>query len=278
MTVANVQRLVQRVRQKPDGRATIKVRTLLSTFGYSRRSPENVRDVQQQLAAEGITVELSVSSPASLDERIALVLAASQAKASATPGVGSLKKHAVIETSQLPVHLGAETPRASEPNSPLPLAEPVRNEQASPNAVEKIAEGRIEAEPPRSFAARLFRTALSLFDSDPPTILALQQNELGSPEPGQDEVCGDGACGRSSWNKRWIRGNARPAEHSQHRRGCKSRLLRARRRLDSDDYGYRSWELRGTARQWPRRGDWGELLEVHQRSGGQDGAPPRLPE
>jgi hypothetical protein len=74
MTASHIQRLVQRIRKRSDCKTTVKVRMLLSTFGYSRRTPETVRQVREQLAALGIAVDLSVSSPASLDERIALVL------------------------------------------------------------------------------------------------------------------------------------------------------------------------------------------------------------
>src|SRR5687767_13324038 len=55
-TETKVQRLVDRVRKKAERRTTVKVRTLLSAFGYSRRSEEGVRAIRQQLDAQGIIV------------------------------------------------------------------------------------------------------------------------------------------------------------------------------------------------------------------------------
>jgi hypothetical protein len=37
MVKYDLDRLVRQVKQKPDGRSYVKVRTLLSAFGYSRR-------------------------------------------------------------------------------------------------------------------------------------------------------------------------------------------------------------------------------------------------
>ncbi len=69
MAPRHVQRLVERVQKRSDGQSRVKLRTLLSAFGYARRSPKVVEDIREQLAAQGIEVDLSMSAPASLDER-----------------------------------------------------------------------------------------------------------------------------------------------------------------------------------------------------------------
>ena len=57
----DINELVLRVHQKPDGKVFVKVRRLLSVFGASRRSAELVETIQQQLAAHDITVDLRAS-------------------------------------------------------------------------------------------------------------------------------------------------------------------------------------------------------------------------
>jgi hypothetical protein len=69
----DINRLIRRVQQRPDGKSFVRVRTLMSAFGASRRSPDLIRTIKQQLAAHGIRVEWTVSSPQSLDDRVALV-------------------------------------------------------------------------------------------------------------------------------------------------------------------------------------------------------------
>jgi S1-C subfamily serine protease len=164
MATRHVQRLVERVRKKADGRATVKLRVLLSTFGHSRRTQEVVRSVQAQLAAQGITADFSVSSPASLDERIALVLVSAHAAAPTAPPI--------------PAILAAQVPQ--NPTGPVasrPSSKPVADKQTEFNPFERNAEAPIATDPPRAFAARLLRAALSLFDNDPPTTLGIQQND-----------------------------------------------------------------------------------------------------
>jgi len=153
MTALHVQALVQRTRQKPDGRATVKVRTLLSAFGYSRRTSDTVRQVTEQLAAQGITADFSVTSPVSLDERISLVFASPSSNGIAAPVKGAPAK-------------------AVDPVTEPRMPEPGRKDQVVLEPFQRGSDASSEAEPPRSFAARLFRTAQSLFAIDSPTSLA----------------------------------------------------------------------------------------------------------
>src|SRR4051812_25415793 len=79
MATDKAKQLAERVRRKPNGRTTIKLRTLLSDFGHSRRSSENVERVRRELAGAGILADFSVDSPKSLDDRIPLLVILDQA-------------------------------------------------------------------------------------------------------------------------------------------------------------------------------------------------------
>ncbi len=157
MTTSRVLQIVQRVHQRPDGRSTIKVRTLLTAFGYSRRSPEVVRAVVQQLQAEGIAVELSVSSPPSLDDRIALVRTSKPAEIPALP----------VEPPVDPQTDGIAVPQTELAPEALTSLEPPG-----------VPAGKSAPEPPQTFARRMLRVALSLFDRDPPVSLSIQETDV----------------------------------------------------------------------------------------------------
>jgi hypothetical protein len=94
MAASQVQRLVDRVQKSSDGRSPVKSRTLLTAFGYGRRTPDVIKDIRQQLSAAGVAVELSVSLPASLDERVILVLA-SAPRASSEPAAAGVDRTAM---------------------------------------------------------------------------------------------------------------------------------------------------------------------------------------
>ena len=200
-----VHRLVELVRKKPERRTTVKVRTLLSAFGYSRRSQECVQAICQQLAAEGLTVHLSVNSPATLDDWIELrekMADSSQSIASATAieKGKSREKKASDSASTAQQSAASRTVSPSEAETgdtaegfkanpidlpPTPSAvvqadarhalADVKNDHAfvSSGLTDSIAQAK--ADPPRSFAARLFRAAVSLFEDAPPTTLGLTE-------------------------------------------------------------------------------------------------------
>lgn len=209
---ARVQRLVERVRKKAERRTTVKVRTLLSAFGYSRRSQEGVRAICQQLAAEGITVDLSLNSPATLDDWIELRESTSEPSPSA-PSPSAVDEGESVETkpADLPVRSQESGRTASMPEvaaddaagvvetapSDLPVTasgfvqadaqrvvSDVNNDNALSLPVATDPAPPAKVEPPRSFAARLFRAARSLFEDAPPTTLGLTEGaDAPMPSP-----------------------------------------------------------------------------------------------
>ena len=166
MAKSNVERLVLRVKQKGGGRAQVKVRTLLSAFGYSRRTSEVVRTVRDELASHGITVELSVSFPPTLDDRVALAVAESTPTATAPVSVQPALPPAVTASPAPVTSVGSAATQADLVPTPSPVSASV-----CPPLEVSDANATSADEPPRSVAARLFRAARSLFLEDPPTHL-----------------------------------------------------------------------------------------------------------
>jgi S1-C subfamily serine protease len=168
----DIRQLILRVQEKPEGRAFVKVRSLLAAFGASRRSAELVQSIQQQLAAHGITVDLSVSSPASLDDRVALVRAGVPSAEpprinvrTAAPPPTAVVAQADATAPTTPT--SREIEAASTEVQPPPEVESKTTQEAEVRSPETTA---IE-EAPRSLAARLLRTAQSFFVKEAPTAL-----------------------------------------------------------------------------------------------------------
>jgi S1-C subfamily serine protease len=173
----DIDQLVRRVQQRPNGNAFVKVRTLLSAFGGSRRSPELVQTIQQQLAAHGITVDLTVSSPPSLDDRVALERIAisnceqSPSNAPATSLPPTAPGTATVH-SAAPVHRTALTREVAAPVTEA-LPQQQNPKQPEPRSDVDSLDVATAQQAPRSFAARLLRTAKSFFTEDAPTVLGL---------------------------------------------------------------------------------------------------------
>jgi S1-C subfamily serine protease len=68
------QQLARNLNARPEARASLKLRTILKGFGYHRRTDRVVTEVLNQLRACGISADLSLDQPASLDDRVALML------------------------------------------------------------------------------------------------------------------------------------------------------------------------------------------------------------
>jgi S1-C subfamily serine protease len=171
--------LVLRVKKRPDGRSFVKVRTLLSAFGYSRRSSEVVQTVRDELAARGITVELSVSSPPTLDDRVALMLAGPAPTATTSVNAESVPPSPASQPAQAPVtsvdSAPAQTAVITTPvTTPAP---PCRPSEIAPEASITNAD-----ESPRSVAARLFRVARSFFFTDAPIDLGSREVDAATTE------------------------------------------------------------------------------------------------
>lgn len=169
-----VQRLIQRVRRNSDGRANVKVRTLLSAFGYSRRTDDVVQCIRQELAGEGITVDFSVSSPATLDGWIELVTepASLQSGRPASP----VDVPPQIEAPAAHPPVAANGPRSLSPADTARPASQASGDMTPPTRLLDSSAVPAAPEPPRSVAARLFRAAVRLFLEDPPTTLGMAQN------------------------------------------------------------------------------------------------------
>jgi len=183
---SQVERLVQRVQQKSDGRATVKVRTLLSTFGYSRRSPEVVREIVEQLAAQGIRVELSVTSPASLDERVDLI---GSVQGSVSGAVSKATDSLATENTQAQMPLTRTAMDVALPSSPPQEAPPSTivavGGQQTDRPLSSVPEETRASESPRSLAARLLNAAVGFFWETPPPESDIQESSVAPRSPGE---------------------------------------------------------------------------------------------
>jgi S1-C subfamily serine protease len=182
---ADINELIRRVQQKPDGKSLVKVRSLLSAFGASRRSPELVQTIQQQLATHGIVVDLSVSSPPSLDDRVALVRMVTRIVSPAptdTPAPPLPPTPPVTAAIDLTTTTAPATREVAIPaTETLPEKERPRSLEAVAQA-DTVGTARAE-EPRRSLAVRLLRTAQSFFAKDAPTVLRLLANGTKLTQP-----------------------------------------------------------------------------------------------
>jgi hypothetical protein len=181
----DINELIRRVQQKPDGKSFVKVRSLLSAFGASRRSPELVQTIQQQLATHGIVVNLSVSSPPSLEDRVALVRMVTQ---TVSPAPADTPAPPLPPTPQVTAAVDVTTtnaPATGEVANPATETPPEQERPRSLGTVEQAdtVDTAGAEEPPRSFAARLLRTAQSFFAKDAPTGLGLLANGATLTQP-----------------------------------------------------------------------------------------------
>jgi S1-C subfamily serine protease len=82
-------RLAETLQQRSSQRMSIKLRTLLTGFGYHRRTEAIISEVKGQLQASGIGSDFAVDVPRSLDERVTITLlevtAPSEAKQAKAP-------------------------------------------------------------------------------------------------------------------------------------------------------------------------------------------------
>ena len=65
--------LAERVAGRSDRRLTMSCRTLLEGFGFYRRSDQTINHVQGYLKECGLTADLTLDNPRSLDERVAVM-------------------------------------------------------------------------------------------------------------------------------------------------------------------------------------------------------------
>jgi S1-C subfamily serine protease len=178
----DINELVLRVQQKPDGKVFVKVRRLLAVFGASRRSAELIETIRQQFAAHNLTVDLTVSSPPSLDDKVALVRLTIPTKKEvpADAPVAAPPSAPVVSTAAADViaPAGAVAVPAAEagPQQPKPA-------EAEMSAQVGGLDAATADEAPRSFAARLLRIAHSFFDKGAPTVLGLDSADADKAQP-----------------------------------------------------------------------------------------------
>ena len=170
MSARDVQRIVDRVQRTDDGCGRVKVRTLLAAFGHSRRSPEIVRAICDALYAKGIALDLSVDSPASLDDKVDLVWNQAQ-----LAGASSQQRGPIVAPAPAPpVTTDAA---AVVPASPPPTAPPVQARIQLENSGDADAPAGMQPDESESLAGRLFRTARELLLGAAPTTLSLQNRQ-----------------------------------------------------------------------------------------------------
>ena len=66
--------LAETLKSRPGQKASLKLRTLLDGFGYSKRSESNVVQIKKRLAEQGVTCELSLTTPPLLDDHVVVRL------------------------------------------------------------------------------------------------------------------------------------------------------------------------------------------------------------
>jgi S1-C subfamily serine protease len=198
MTADSLDKLIGRARSSANG-TTVKARTLLKTFGYSRRSPENVLKIREALAARGIECAISMDAPVTLDERVSLLFRTDPTRdpePTVAPAAAESSTDAPVQRADDGQKDAPETPArviAAESMSPAVNAIAVgrspalqgiadSSEHATPDLTPPTSpptsEAHVKAEPPRSLARRLVRAARRFFWEEAP---ARQVREGNAP-------------------------------------------------------------------------------------------------